>query len=73
MSDFFNGIDRVPFKGPDTDDPLAFRFYEPERIVLGKPMRDQLRFAVAYWHSLAWPGTDLFGARFEVVSVAVKR
>jgi xylose isomerase len=61
MSDFFKGIDRVPFKGPDTDDPLAFRFYEPERIVLGKPMRDQLRFAVAYWHSLAWPGTDPFG------------
>ena len=36
MSDFFKGIDPVPFKGPDSDDPLAFRFYEHDRIVLGK-------------------------------------
>ena len=63
MSDFFQGIDPVPFKGPDSDDPLAFRFYEPDRIVLGKPMREQLRMAVAYWHSFAWPGGDPFGGQ----------
>ncbi len=63
MSDFFKGIDPVPFKGPDSDDPLAFRFYEPDRIVLGKPMRDHLRMAVAYWHSFAWPGSDPFGGQ----------
>jgi xylose isomerase len=61
MSDFFKGIDRVPFKGPDSDDPLAFRFYEPDRMVIGKRMADQLRMAVAYWHAFAWPGTDMFG------------
>ena len=63
MTDFFKGIEPVPFKGPDSDDPLAFRFYEPDRIVLGKPMRDQLRMAIAYWHSFAWPGGDPFGGQ----------
>ena len=63
MSDFFKGIDPVSFKGPDSDDPLAFRFYDRDRPVLGKPMREQLRMAVAYWHSFAWPGGDPFGGQ----------
>ena len=63
MSDFFAGIDRVPFKGPESDDPLAFRFYEPDRMVLGKRMEDHLRMAVCYWHSFAWPGGDPFGGQ----------
>jgi xylose isomerase len=63
MSDFFAGIDKVPFKGPDSDDPLAFRFYESDRMVLGKRMEDQLRMAVCYWHSFAWQGQDPFGGQ----------
>jgi xylose isomerase len=63
MSDFFAGIDPVPFKGPDSDDPLAFRFYEPDRMVLGKTMAEHLRIAVCYWHSFAWPGSDPFGGQ----------
>jgi xylose isomerase len=63
MTDFFKGIEPVTFKGPDSDDPLAYRFYEPDRVVLGKKMRDQLRMAVAYWHSFAWPGGDPFGGQ----------
>jgi xylose isomerase len=63
MTDFFAGIEKVQFEGPDSDDPLAFRFYEPDRMVLGKRMEDHLRFAVAYWHSFAWPGTDPFGGQ----------
>lgn len=63
MSDFFKGIDPIPFKGPDSDDPMAFRFYERDRVVLGKPMREHLRMAVAYWHSFAWEGGDPFGGR----------
>ena len=63
MTDFFKGIEPVPFKGPDSDDPLAFRYYEPDRMVLGKRMEDQLRLAVAYWHSFAWEGGDPFGGR----------
>jgi xylose isomerase len=63
MTDFFAGIEKVPFKGPDTDDPLAFRYYEPDCEVLGKRMEDHLRFAICYWHSFAWEGTDPFGGR----------
>jgi xylose isomerase len=47
--------------GPDSDDDLAFRVYDPERMVLGKRMEDQLRIAVCYWHSFNWPGSDVFG------------
>jgi xylose isomerase len=61
MSGYFDGIAPIPFKGPDSDDPLAFRFYEPDRMVLGKRMEDQLRMAVCYWHSFVWQGQDPFG------------
>ncbi len=63
MSDYFRGIDPIPFKGPDSDEPLAFRFYEPDRIVLGKRMEDQLRPAVCYWHNFVYSGSDPFGGQ----------
>ena len=59
---FFRGIDRIRYQGPDGDDPLAYRWYDPEAIVLGKRMADQLRIAVCWWHTFCWPGTDMFGA-----------
>jgi xylose isomerase len=51
----------IRFGGLDSDDPLTFKVYEPDRLVLGKPMRDHLRLAVCYWHSFTWPGSDVFG------------
>ncbi len=63
MTDFFKGIPPVTFKGPDSDDPMAYRFYDKDRVVLGKKMREHLRLAVAYWHSFAWEGGDPFGGR----------
>ena len=63
MSDsLFSAFDTVTFEGPDSDRPLAYRWYDADRIVLGKPLRDHLRFAVAYWHSFAMNGSDPFGA-----------
>ena len=59
---FFRGIERIRYEGPDSENPLAFRYYDARRSVLGKPMREQLRFAVCYWHTLCWPGSDVFGA-----------
>src|SRR5262249_53613262 len=59
---YFPTIDRIRYEGPESDNPLAFRWYDADRPVLGKPMRDQLRFAVCYWHTLCWPGVDMFGA-----------
>ena len=58
---FFPEVDRIPYQGRDAQDDLAFRHYEPDRLVLGKRMRDQLRFAACYWHSFGWPGSDVFG------------
>jgi len=53
---------RIGFGGPDSTEDLAFRVYDPDRMVLGKRMEDQLRIAVCYWHSFNWPGNDVFGA-----------
>jgi xylose isomerase len=61
MTDRFFSTDRIRYEGPDSAAPLAFRWYEADRIVLGKSMADHLRFAVCYWHSLCWPGVDMFG------------
>ena len=51
----------IPFGGLDSDDPLSFKVYEPDRLVLGKRMVDHLRPGVCFWHSFAWPGFDMFG------------
>jgi xylose isomerase len=51
----------IPFGGLESRDPLAFKVYEPERLVLGKRMVDHLRPGVCFWHSFAWPGMDMFG------------
>jgi xylose isomerase len=58
---FFADIPPARYEGLDSTDPLAFRHYNPDEIVLGKRLEDHLRFAVAYWHSLAWEGGDPFG------------
>ncbi len=59
---FFPTIESIAFGGAGTSNPLAYRFYEPDRVVLGRRMEDQLRPAVCYWHSFCWPGDDVFGA-----------
>ena len=61
MSSYFSSIAPIRFAGPTSNDEIAFRHYERDRIVLGKRMEDQLRFAVCYWHSFAWNGFDVFG------------
>jgi xylose isomerase len=61
--EFFAAVkDRIGFAGADADDDLAFRVYDPDRMVLGRRMEDHLRMAVCYWHSFNWPGNDVFGA-----------
>ncbi len=63
MTDFFKGIPRIKFEGADSDNEFAFRHYNPDEVILGKRMEDHMRFAVAYWHSFAWPGGDPFGGQ----------
>ena len=59
---FFGDIGPVRYEGPKSDNPFAFRHYDPARVVMGKTMAEQLRPAVCYWHSFAWMGSDMFGA-----------
>ena len=58
---FFTQAAPIEFKPDANDEALAYRCYDPERPVLGRRMEDQLRFAVCYWHSFTWPGSDPFG------------
>ena len=60
MTDFFP-TEPVRYEGPNTETELAYRVYDPDRVLLGKRMEDHLRIAVCYWHSFNWPGNDVFG------------
>jgi len=57
----FPDIDRIRYEGPASQSPLAFRYYDADKIILGKPMREHLRMAACYWHTFVWPGADMFG------------
>jgi len=61
QKEFFKGVGEIRYEGPKTDNPLAYRYYDAGKVVAGKPMKDHLRFAVAYWHSFVGNGADPFG------------
>ena len=61
QKEFFKGIGKIQFEGLETDNPLAFRWYDENKIVAGKKMKDWMRFACAYWHSFCGSGADPFG------------
>ena len=58
---FFEGFSPIKYEGSNSTNPMAFRHYNPDEVVLGKRLEDHLRFAVAYWHSFDWEGGDPFG------------
>ncbi|GAA4527222.1 xylose isomerase [Chelativorans composti] len=60
---FFGDMKPVAYEGPESTNPLAFRHYNPDEVVLGKSLKEHLRFAVCYWHSFVWPGNDPFGGQ----------
>ena len=59
--EFFPGIGEIKFEGKESKNPLAYRFYDAEKVVMGKKMKDWMRFAMAYWHTLCADGGDPFG------------
>ena len=61
MEDYFAGIEPIRYAGPDSRDPLSYRYYQPERVVAGKTMAEHFRFSVAYWHTFRGTGLDPFG------------
>lgn len=64
MTSYFPSIDKIPYKGPDSTDPFSFRHYQADEIILGKPMKEWLRFSVCFWHTFTGAGgQDPFGAK----------
>jgi len=61
-ADYFAAFDTIRYQGPDATSDLAYRWYDKDRVVLGKRLEDHLRFAVCFWHTFCWPGSDVFGA-----------
>jgi len=61
--EYFKGIGQIKYEGPTSDNPLAYRWYDANRVVAGKTMKEHLRFAVAYWHSFNGTGGDPFGGQ----------
>ncbi|MEF9979142.1 MAG: xylose isomerase, partial [Thermomonas sp.] len=59
--EYFPGIGRIPFEGKGSDNPLAFKIYDANKVIGGKTMREHLRFAVCYWHTFCNAGADPFG------------
>lgn len=58
---YFESVNKVAYEGKDSKNPLAFKYYNPEEVIGGKTMKEQLRFSVAYWHTFTADGTDPFG------------
>ncbi|WP_281297481.1 xylose isomerase [Flavobacterium limnophilum] len=59
--EYFKGIGEIKFEGKESDNPLAFKYYNPDQIVAGKTMRDHFKFSIAYWHTFCGQGSDPFG------------
>ncbi len=61
MSEFFSNIGKIPYEGKDSTNPLAFKYYNPDEVIGGKTMKEQLKFALSWWHTMGGDGTDMFG------------
>ena len=61
MAELFNNIPKIAYEGPKSKNPLSFRYYDADRIILGKPMKEHLPFAMAWWHNLCATGAAMFG------------
>lgn len=61
MKPYFDFIEKVPYAGAKSKNPFTFRYYDADRVVMGKPMKEQLSFAMSWWHTLGADGVDMFG------------
>ena len=61
MAEIFKNIPEIKYEGPESKNPFAFKYYDPDRVVMGKKMSEQLPFAMAWWHNLGANGVDMFG------------
>ena len=62
MAEIFQNLSKVPYEGPESKNPIAFKYFNPDRVILGKKMSEHLPFAMAWWHNLGATGVDMFGS-----------
>ena len=62
MAEIFSGIPVIPYEGPESKNAFAFKYYDANRVIMGKTMAEHLPFAMAWWHNLCATGVDMFGA-----------
>ena len=60
-NEYFPNINKIKYEGPDSDNPLSFKYYQEDKVIAGKTMKDHFRFAIAYWHSFCNENSDPFG------------
>ena len=58
-SSFFDGVGRISYEGPESDNPLVYRYYDKNHLVTGKRTEDHLRPSICYWHTFCWDGYDV--------------
>lgn len=61
MSEFFKGIGKIAYEGKNSTNPLSFKYYNPDEVIAGKTMKEHLKFALSWWHTMGGDGTDMFG------------
>ena len=61
MKEYFSNVAKVKYEGPESKNPFSFKYYNPDEVISGKPMREHMRFALSYWHTLTYGGSDPFG------------
>lgn len=61
MAEFFKGIEKIKYEGASSTNPLSFKYYNPDEVIGGKTMKEQLKFALSWWHTMCGDGTDMFG------------
>ena len=61
MSEIFANVPVIKYEGPESKNPLSFKYYDADRVILGKKMSEHLPFAMAWWHNMCASGTDMFG------------
>ncbi len=71
--EYFPEIGKIEFAGPESKNPLAFKYYQENQVVAGKPMKEHFRVAIAYWHTFCGTGEDPFGPGTKPFPMAAKR
>ena len=61
MSEYFKNIPQIKYEGSESNNPLSFKYYDENRVVLGKTMKEHFSFSTCYWHTFTWPGLAPFG------------